>query len=186
MASTRKICVGQFAGAHGVRGLVKLRSFTAEPEAIFTYAPLTDKEGEREFRIEKKTDMAQSRLRGTSKASVPQSSRAQSFIIKVEGVDNKEAADKLRGDRLYIPHDLLPQTRKNEYYEADLMGLKAVDEKGEDYGCVIGVFDYGAGIFLEIGASKKDSFMLPFKDAFVPEVDLDAGKMVIVLPVEAT
>ena len=72
----RRICVGQFAGAHGVRGLVKLRSFTAEPEAIFTYAPLTYKEGEREFRIEKKTDMAQSRLRGTSKASVPQSSRA--------------------------------------------------------------------------------------------------------------
>ena len=187
MASNRKICVGQFAGAHGVRGLVKLRSFTAEPEAIFTYAPLTDKEGERAFKITKNSASAQSRLRGASEAGVPQSSRAKTntkdlFIVAVEGVDDKEAADQLRGDRLYIPRDVLPTTGKNEYYEADLMGLSAVDEKGEDYGTVLGVFDYGAGIFLEIGTSKKDSFMLPFKDAFVPKVDLDAGTMTIVLP----
>ena len=168
MASTRKICVGQFAGAHGVRGLVKLRSFTAEPEAIFKYAPLTDKDGEREFKIANK------------------SASKDLFIVEVEGIDNKEAADQLRGDRLYIPRTTLPKTGKNEYYEADLMGLKAVDEKGEDYGTVLGVFDYGAGIFLEIGTSKKDSFMLPFKDAFVPKVDLDAGIMTLVLPEEVS
>ncbi len=168
MASNRKICVGQFAGAHGVRGLVKLRSFTAEPEAIFSYAPLTDKDGEREFII--KNNSASKDL----------------FIVSVEGINDKEAADQLRGDRLYIPRTLLPKTGKNEYYEADLIGLKAVDEKDEDYGAVLNVFDYGAGIFLEIGTSKKDSFMLPFKDAFVPKVDLDAGKLIIVLPEEAS
>jgi 16S rRNA processing protein RimM len=166
MASDRKICVGQFAGAHGVRGLVKLRSFTAEPEAIFTYVPLTDKEGGREFKISNK------------------SASKDLFIVAIEGIDNKEAADQLRGDRLYIPRDLLPPPRKNEYYEADLMNLIAVDENGKIYGNVMGVFDYGAGIFLEIGTSKKDSFMLPFNDVFVPTVDLDAGKMVITVPEE--
>jgi 16S rRNA processing protein RimM len=160
----RRICVGQFAGAHGVRGLVKLRSFTGEPEAIFSYAPLSDKDGERIFEL-------------TKKSAAP-----DHFIVAVEGVADKDAADQLRGDRLYIPHDILPKTGKNEYYEADLMGLTAVDEEGKPHGTVMGVFDYGAGIFLEIGSTKKDSFMLPFKDAFVPEVDLEAGKLVIVLP----
>ena len=158
--------MGQFAGAHGVRGLVKLRSFTAEPEAIFGYAPLREKDGERVFTIT---------LKSTAK---------DHFLVAVEGVGDKEAADQLRGDRLYIAQDLLPKTRKGEYYEADLVGLRALDESGKDYGRVMGVFDYGAGIFLEIGASKKDSFMLPFKDAFVPEVDLDAGTMLIAVPEE--
>ncbi len=162
----RRICVGQFAGAHGVRGLVKLRSFTAEPEAIFGYAPLMEKDGDRVFIIT---------LKSTAK---------DHFLVAVEGVGDKEVADQLRGDRLYIAQDLLPKTRKGEYYEADLVGLRALDESGKDYGRVMGVFDYGAGIFLEIGASKKDSFMLPFKDAFVPEVDLDAGTMLIAVPEE--
>jgi 16S rRNA processing protein RimM len=166
MASDRKICVGQFAGAHGVRGLVKLRSFTADPGSIFEYAPLTDKEGGRSFIITNK------------------SASKDLFIVAVEGVNDKETADQLRGDRLYIPRSALPKTSKNEYYEGDLMGLKVVDENGKALGSVMGVFDYGAGIFLEIGESKKNSFMIPFKETFVPKVDLDAGKLVIVVPEE--
>jgi 16S rRNA processing protein RimM len=166
MASTRKICVGQFTGAHGVRGLVKLRSFTAEPEAVFDFAPLTEDSGKRVFKIAKKAAVK------------------DYFIVEVEGVKGKEAADQLRGDKLFIPRSLLPETRKREYYEADLIGLKAFDKKGKDFGGVLGVFDYGAGIFLEIGSSRKNSFMLPFRDSFVPVVDLDAGKLTIVLPVD--
>ena len=161
MESNRKICVGQFAGAHGVRGLVKLRSFTADPQAIFAYAPLSDKDGERTYSITLKSEAK------------------DHFLVEVEGIADKEAADQLRGDRIYIPHDLLPKTSKGEYYEADLMGLRVIDKDDKDYGSVMGVFDYGAGIFLEIGTSKKDSFMLPFKDAFVPKVDLDAGTILI-------
>jgi 16S rRNA processing protein RimM len=164
MASIRKICVGQFAGAHGVRGLVKLRSFTDAPEAIFSYTPLTEKDTDRVIIITKK------------------STAKDHFIVEVEGIEDKEAADRLRGDRLYVPRDVLPKTGANEYYEGDLMGLNAVDETGKDYGSVMGVFDHGAGIFLEIGSSKKDSFMLPFKESFVPKVDLVAGKLVIAPP----
>ena len=160
----RKICVGQFAGAHGVRGLVKLRSFTAEPKAIFGYAPLFSEDGGRIFKIALK------------------SAAKDMFIAFVEGVADKESADGLRGDRLYVTRDVLPKTRKGEYYEADLAGLLAVDAAGKAYGRVLAVHDYGAGVFLEIGLSKKDSFMLPFKDAFVPEVDLADEKMLISVP----
>ncbi|MDD4615557.1 MAG: ribosome maturation factor RimM [Alphaproteobacteria bacterium] len=164
MSTGPKICVGQFAGAHGVRGLVKLRSFTAEQEAIFDYAPLIGEDGKRTFKI------------------APKSAVKDMFIVSVEGIENKEAADQLRGDKIFIPHSLLPKTRKNEFYEADLIGLKAIDAEGKNYGSVLGVFDFGGGTFLEIGQTKKDSFMLPFKDAFVPTIDVKAGKMVIVVP----
>jgi 16S rRNA processing protein RimM len=164
MASSRKICVGQFTGAHGVRGLVKLRSFTAEPESIFDYAPLSSQDGKRVFKIALK------------------SSAKDHFIITVDGIANKEEADALRGDKVFISRDALPKTRKGEYYEGDLLGLAALDAEGKDYGTVMGIHDHGAGVFLEIGTSRKDSFMLPFKDAFVPEVDLKTAKLVIAVP----
>ncbi len=164
MDSGRKICVGQFAGAHGVRGLVRLRSFTQDPKAIFDYAPLLGEDGARVFKI------------------APHATLKDLFLVKVEGVASKEEADQLRGDKIYIPHGLLPETSRDEYYEADLVGLKAVDESGKAYGKVLGVFDYGGGPFVEIGASKKDSFMLPFKEAFVPGIDLESGTMRIAMP----
>ncbi len=167
MASLRKICVGQFAGAHGVRGLAKLRSFTEKPDALFSYTPLIGDDG-KAFKIAKKSALK------------------DLFIVSVEGVADKEAADQLRGDRIFVPHDVLPKTRKNEYYESDLAGLCAVDKDGKEHGTVLGVFDFGAGPFLEIGKSKKDSFMLPFKDSFVPKVDLPKEQIVIVLPKEAS
>lgn len=157
------ICVGQFAGAHGVRGLVKLRSFTEDPESIFAYKPLSDENGARVFKLTRK------------------SAAKEFFIIAVEGIGSKEEADQLRGDKIYISRDLLPKLKKGEYFEGDLVGLHAFDKDGKNYGKVMGVFDYGAGVFLEIGTSKKDSFMLPFRDAFVPEVDLKAEKLLIVL-----
>ena len=159
----RKICVGQFAGAHGVRGLMKLRSFTGEPQAIFDYAPLATEDG-RVFKI------------------VFKSAAKDHFLVEVEGIANKEEADALRGDRLYISRTKLPKTAQDEYYEAELIGLTVVDKSGKDYGRILGVHDHGAGVFLEIGQGKKDSFMLPFKDAFVPEVDVKAGKVVVAVP----
>jgi len=167
-SADRKICVGQFAGAHGVHGLVKLRSFTENPDAIFAYGPLTDKDASRVFTVTKKT------------------SGHDHFLVAIEGIENKEAADALRGERLYIDRTILPQTKANEFYEADLVGLEAFDAEGKNYGRVLGFFDFGGGPFLEIGQSGKDSFMLPFKDSFVPEVDCAAGKILIVLPEDAS
>ena len=149
-----------------MRGLCKLRSFTEDPQSIFDYAPLTDENGSRAYKIKFK------------------SAAKDIFVVEVDGITGKEAADQLRGDKIYIPQTILPKPAKGEYYEADLIGLTAVDGAGKDYGKVMGIHDHGAGVFLEIGTNRKDSFMLPFKDAFVPEVDVKGGKVVVVVPEE--
>jgi len=161
---SRKICVGQITGAHGVRGLIKLRSFTAESEDIFSYKPLESEDGKQVFAVSFK------------------SAAKDHFIVSVEGVADKDAADQLRGDKLYVAREVLPKTRKGEYYEADLIGLLARDAEGKDYGKVMGVYDHGAGVFLEIGKTRKDSFMLPFKDEFVPDVDLKTATVTVNVP----
>ena len=151
------------AGAHGVKGDVRLRSFTENPEAIAAYKPLTDESGARDFKV-------------TLKGSVN-----NYFIASLPGVADREAAEALRGARLYVPRAALPKTRKRQYYQADLIGLSVRDESGAGRGTVLAVHDYGAGVFLEIGAGKS-GFMLPFNDNCVPEVDLKGGHIMIVPP----
>ena len=153
-----------FASPHGVRGLVRLRSFTEDPAAIADYKPLTDESGRRVFVITLKNAMN------------------DHFIASVDGVDNREAAEALSGVKLYIDRAALPQTRTNEYYQSDLVGLAARGADGTDYGTVMGVHDYGGGPFLEIGRTKKDSFMLPFTSVCVPVVEFEAGRILIAPP----
>lgn len=152
------------AGAHGIRGQVRLRSFTAEPEDIAAYHPLTDETGAKIFEVTIHKAMK------------------DFFVASVENVKDRNAAEALRGVRLYVARDAMPEVEEGQYYQTDLVGLAAVDDQGKSYGQVMAVHDYGAGVFLEIGSSKKDSFMLPFKDAHVPEVDLKAGRVVIAVP----
>ena len=152
------------AGAHGIRGQVRLRSFTGDPEAIFDYKPLTDEKGERVFKLK------------------PVGVNKDLFIVAVDGVKDRNEAEALRGVRLYAERAKLPKTKKGEYFESDLIGLIAKDGQGKDYGKILAVHDYGAGPFLEIGTNKKDSFMLPFTDACVPEVDVKAGLVLIEPP----
>src|SRR5262249_18806588 len=97
-------------------------------------------------------------------------------------IKDRNEAEALRGTKLFVDRDRLPKTKRGEYYEADLVGLTARDAKGKDFGKIIAVHDYGAGVFFEIGANKKDSFMLPFKKACVPQIDMKAGFAVIDVP----
>jgi 16S rRNA processing protein RimM len=163
MGNSRKICVGMFAGAHGVRGLALIRSFTQDPETIMDYDRLEDEDGQ-VFEL-------------TIKSAVK-----DCFIAEMKGVSSREAAAALKGTKLYVGRDVLPKLRKREYYEADLVGLTVKDKADQDHGKILSVHDYGAGPFLEIGASKEKSFMLPFTDACVPEVDIKKGAVVIDLP----
>lgn len=160
-----KICVGLITGPHGVRGLVRLRSFTEDPWSIFDYKPLTDDTGEQIFQLTCKNVMQ------------------DHYLISVKGITTREDAEKIRGVKLYISRDILPDPEEGIFYHADLIGLDVVDANEKSFGKVIAVHDYGAGTFLEIGQSKKDSFMLPFKDVFVPEVALNDGHIRIDLPV---
>lgn len=166
MAQNRKICVGIFLGSHGVRGQVRLGSYTDDPEAIFDYVPLSDEKGTRNFNV---------MFKGMSK---------KAFIASVEGVMDRDASDALRGVKLYVDRDKLPNTEEDtgEYYYSDLLGLKVKDQTDAEVGEVQAVHDFGAGDLLEIRPSKGKSFMLPFKDAFVPVVDVEAGFVQVNIP----
>ena len=164
MVVARKICVGAIVGAHGVRGLVRLRSFTDDPESIFEYSPVTDEAGSRTFKLH------------------CQSVMKDHYVVTIEGVADRETAEALRGTKLFIDRALLPATDDQSFYESDLIGLVARDAQGQDLGKVEAVHDFGAGSFLEIKPPGGGSFMLPFTDAFVPTVDVTAGFVGVVIP----
>ncbi len=163
------ILMGAIAGVHGIRGEVKVKSFTADPMSIAAYGPLYDEQG-RAFA-----------LKLTSKAA-----KDSIVIARIDGIADRNAAETLKGRRLYAPREALPAIEaEDEFYASDLIGLAVEDESGKSYGKVADVQDYGAGPMLVItgGANGGETaFDLPFADGFVPAVDLKGGKIVIALP----
>ncbi len=156
-----RICVGVIAGAFGVKGEVRLKSFCAEPEDIATYGPLWTEDDSRSFTVE----IARPVKNG--------------FAAMVSGVATKEAADALRGTRLFADRAALPSLPDDEYYHADLIGLDVVDTGGAALGRVTAVHNHGAGDLLEIaGPGLKNPALLPFTRAAVPTVDLAARRIV--------
>lgn len=162
--SREHVCVGAFAAAHGIKGEVKVKAFTVDPASVGSYGPLLDESGQRRFVL--------SGLRPIADALV---------IARVEGVADRNAAEALRGIRLYAPRAALPAAGEGEYYHHDLIGLDAVLASGETFGKVVGVDNFGAGDMIEI-SHEDETVVLPFTDATVPTVDLAAGRLIIVLP----
>ena len=164
----RRICLGAITGAHGVRGLVRIKSFTETPEDLTAYGPLWDEAGRRRFDVTVK-----SQAKGA-------------LIAAIAGVDDRDAAEALKGTRLYVDRTALPPTEEEEYYHADLIGLSAEDRDGKAIGRVTGVQNYGAGDILEIERPDGTELLLPFTKAAVPEVDLAEGRLVVDPPAEET
>jgi 16S rRNA processing protein RimM len=163
---TKLICVGVLTGARGLRGEVRIKSFTGAAADIAAYGPLTDEGGERKFRL---------RVSGLVKDHV---------VARIEGVDDRDAALALKGTRLYLEREALPEAPRDEYYHADLIGLRAMrmdgsGGPGEVVGTVSAVHDFGAGAILEIECASGEPIMVPFNRAAVPEVDLAAGSLII-------
>jgi 16S rRNA processing protein RimM len=163
MAESSKVCVGQITGAHGVRGLVKVKPFTAAPEDLTAYGPVSDEAGARKLALQ---------LLSWAK---------DQWIARVDGVADRDAADALRGLRLYVDRAALPETEEDEFYHADLIGLAAVLADGSAFGIIRGVFDFGAGEMLEIARQGSAAVMVPFTRAAVPVVDI-AGRRVVIDP----
>ena len=157
----RLVCVGAVAGAFGVHGEARVKSFCAEPEAIAEYGPLVTEDGARRFAI---------RLIRPVK---------EGFAARLSGVETREQAEALKGTRLYVPRERLPQPEAEEFYHADLIGLAAVDTGGAPIGRVAAVHDFGAGDVIEIDRGGGKTVMIPFTRAVVPEVDLAAGRLVV-------
>lgn len=158
---TEMVCVGAIAGAYGVHGEVRLKSFCAEPADIETYSPLLTEDGTRSFTVS---------LKGQIK---------NGFAAQLGGVKTKEQADALSGTALFAHRDQLPSLPSDEYYHADLIGLEVFDTGGALLGRVKSVQNHGAADLLEIhGPELKSTVLLPFTLAAVPTVDLDARRIV--------
>ena len=155
--SPDRVLLGVVAAPHGVRGLVRIKSFTEDPMAVAAYGPLSDESGRKEYRVE-----ALSAARGA-------------VLARIEGVADRTAAEALRGLRLFVERQRLPHTGEREWYEADLIGLEAVGTDGRDWGKVVAFHNFGAGSVLEVSGGM----MLPFTDEAVPEIDVAGGKVLI-------
>lgn len=155
-----RVCVGAIAGAFGVKGEVRLKSFCAEPEAIGTYAPLYSEDGARRFAV-------------TLGRPVP-----NGLSARLSGISTREEAEALKGTRLYADRDKLPSLTDDEYYHADLIGLEVLDTGGTLLGTVSAVLNHGAGDLLEIQRPGKGAALIPFTLAIVPTVDLASGRII--------
>lgn len=160
-----RILLGHIVGAHGIRGEVQIKSYAEFPEDIAAYGPLTDEGGKRTFEI--------TEIRVTHKG----------VLARLAEVDDRTAAEALKGTALMVERSQLPEAEAGDYYHADLIGLKAVSLAGEPIGTIVAVQNFGAGDLLEIRLEgSKQTEYVTFTDAAVPAVDLKAGKATIVMP----
>jgi 16S rRNA processing protein RimM len=160
------ICVARIGAAHGVRGAVKLWTFTEDPLAVKRYGPLLTKDGARQFEV------------------VTAREAKGHLVATLKGIATREEAERLNGLELYIAREKLPATDEDEFYHADLIGLAAVNAADEPIGRVIAIHNFGAGDIIEIAPPQGTTMLLPFTNAVVPTVDLGGGRVVIVLPQE--
>jgi 16S rRNA processing protein RimM len=159
----QRICVARLGAAHGVRGEVRLWSFTAEPAAIFDYAPFETADG-RVIEIET--------LRPAK----------DFFVVRLKGVADRNAAEALRNVELFVPRARLPAPAEDdEFYHTDLIGLAVVDASGAALGTVVAMHNFGAGDIIEVRrADANDAVMLPFTQDAVPQIDVAGGRIVVV------
>lgn len=162
-----RVLLGQIVGVHGIRGEVVIKTFTAEPESIADYGPLTDPTG--------RTHVVE-HVRVTAKG----------VVARLAGLTDRTAAEKLRGTELYVPRDRLPEPDEGEFYYEDLVGLAAVTPDGQPLGEIVAVQNFGAGDLLEIRFPERNQTdFIPFTEACVPTVDLATRRVTIVRPVYA-
>jgi 16S rRNA processing protein RimM len=160
------VCVARIGAAHGVRGAVKLWTFTEDPFAVKRYGPLSTRDGTRRFEIASARE-AKGHL-----------------VAQFKGIATRDEAERLNGLELYVAREKLPATDDDEYYHADLIGLAAVTTADETLGRVIAIHNFGAGDILEIAPPSGATMLLPFTNAVVPTVDIAGGRVLIELPRE--
>ena len=159
-----RICVARIGAAHGVRGEVRLFSFTADPGAVRHYGPFATADG----RVIEITALRPAK---------------DCFVARLKGVDDRNAAERLRNVELFVARDRLPAAEADEFYHADLIGLAAVDRGGRALGSVIAMHNFGAGDIIEVALDgRRSTVMLPFSEAVVPHVDVAGGRVTVELP----
>ena len=159
-----KVCLAQIGAAHGIRGEVRIKLFSDDPHALTDYGPLHNADGSQQFII----------LSARPSKMV--------FVCRIKGVGDRNGAEALNGTKLYIDRVQLPEPEEEEFYYSDLIGLEAVLEEGTILGHVIAVHDFGAGDLLDIAPKRGKSVLVPFTKEAVPEIDFDAGRVLVIPP----
>jgi 16S rRNA processing protein RimM len=158
----RRVCVAVIGAPHGVRGEVRVRSHTGDPLDFAAYGPLETEDGARRLTV----------------TSVKPGKGV--VIARFEGVSDRDGAEALKNQRLYVDRDRLRAAAADEWYHADLIGLAVVDTAGAAVGRVTAVDDFGAGDLLEVALSgTRRTVLIPFTAAVVPVVDIEAGRIVV-------
>lgn len=158
------ICVAKIGSPHGVRGAVKIKSFTADPESIVDYSPLYLKDGVTSFKIK------------------ILSVKEDIVTVKIDGIDDRNSAATLCNKELFADKALFPETEEDEFYYEDLIGLAVINEDGSKYGTVLTVDNYGGGDILEIGLEGGTKEMFAFTKEIFPEINIKKGEITISLP----
>ncbi len=163
MATSDDLVLMAVIGApHGVRGEVRAKPYTGDPLALGTYGTLSDRDG-RAFRV----------LAVRPAKNV--------VVMRLEGVDSREAAEALKGTELFVPRRALPDDslEEDEYFQSDLQGLCVRDARGRDHGRVEGVHNFGAGDILELKKPGARAVMIPFSESAVPHIDWENGVLTV-------
>ena len=168
-AAQPHVCLGAIAGVHGVQGAVRIKPFTADPTSVGAYGPVFDESGSRHFDVT---------VTGVKDGIV---------LAKLSGVADRDQAAALKGMRLYVEREKLPEADEEEFYHADLIGLAAELADGSVFGKIVAVWDFGGGDSIEIerassGGVPGGNVMVPFTRAAVPVVDLAASRVVVEPP----
>ena len=162
-----RICVGVITGARGLKGEVRIKSFTADPINIGKYGLVSTENGRKVFQLTIK-------------------SHAKDILIaQLNGINNRDSAEILKGERLYVPRSALPDPETGEFYQADIIGLYAETDNGEKLGLIEAIHNYGASDILEISCDDKgikDNILIPFTREMVPVINIEERRVVVNLP----
>ncbi|MFH1159262.1 MAG: ribosome maturation factor RimM [Pseudomonadota bacterium] len=159
------ICMAEIVGVHGVKGVLKLKAFGDSPDKLMEYMPLRDAAGKKEFKF------------------LTFAAHGNIYLATLDGIFDRTAAEKLRGTKLYVPRERLPEIReKDTFYHVDLIGLPAKNPEGDVIGKIVQVANFGAGDLLEIKPVKGASYYVPFTKTVVPKVDMEKREMTVDVP----
>lgn len=162
MTSAKKVCIGKIVGVHGIKGEVKVKSFTEVDTNLDKYGPVENKDGSKHFDI---------KVIGHSK---------ELLRVKIKDIDDRTTAESLQGTELYISREVLPELETDEFYLEDLIGLKVLlQENKAQVGTVASVYNFGAGDVLEIKSTEGELTMIPFNKQYVPEVNIKDGYIIV-------
>jgi len=161
----KRSLLGVIQSPRGLAGEVRIKTYTERPEDIAAYGPLTDEAGKRRFKILSLT------------------AAKDGVVARIAGIDDRPAAEALKGVRLHVDRAALPRPGAESWYHCDLIGLRAEAPDGTTIGTVKAVQNFGAGDLLEIAfAGRRAAELVPLTASFVPEVDVEKGRIVVALP----